>query len=202
MDYTAISLLALAVVPLLYRAWSGFRYGASVELRYMLTIFFGVLVAVRFWQPVAETLCGAINFDPRLLTIGAFFVLFGLGAMVAGYAVNLRAQFFQSVKANYLNQFLGLAAGLASGGLLAASLLWVACVAIPSQFDSQPEVKKFIDLPRAVFQSVETFMGVGAESEGRTRYPQVSLVDAEVPGGKNVPEGAVLMQRRGAITWQ
>jgi len=202
MEFTAISLLVLAVVPLLYRGWSGFRYGASVEMRYLLTILFGVLVAVRFWQPLTEKLCGAITFAPRLVAVSAFLLLFGIGGMVAGYAVNVRAKFFQSVKANYLNSVLGLVAGLASGALLAASLNWIGNVALPGQFDARPDLKAFIDFPRTMVQSIETFMGVAPDSSGRTKYPQVTLADVEVQGGKNVPEGAVLMQRRGVITWQ
>lgn len=202
MEFAATSLLVLAALPVLYRAWSGVRYGASVEMRYLLTIFFGVLVAIRFWQPLTETLCGAINFDPRLLAVGAFLVLFGLGAMVAGYAVNVRAKVFQSVKANYLNSVLGLVAGLASGALLGACLLWISVVVVPGQFDSQPRLKEFIDFPKTVFQSIETLMGVAPDSAGRTKYPQAGLVDVEVKDGKDVPAGAILMQRRGAVTWK
>lgn len=201
MEFTALSLLVLAAVPILYRGWSGFRYGAAVEMRYLLTIFFAVLVAIRFWQVCTETLTGAITFDPRMIAVAAFVALFGLGAMVAGYVVDLRAKFYQSVKANYLNNGLGLVAGLLSGSLLAACILWVASVALPGQFDGRPELKPLIDFPRVAFQAIESGMGVAPDSAGRTKYPEVTLVDVPVEGGP-APEGAVLMRRRGSIAWK
>jgi uncharacterized membrane protein required for colicin V production len=201
MEITEISLLVLAAVPILYRGWNGWRYGASAEMRYLLTIFFGMLVAIRFWQPCTEKLCDAITFDPRIIAITAFGVLFGIGGMVAGYAVNLRAKFFQSVKANYLNNLLGLFSGLLSGSLLAACILWVSSVALPGKFDSPPELQSFRGFPQAVFKSLETAMGVAPDSSGRTKYPVATIADVPVEGG-NAPEGAVLMHQRGSIAWK
>ena len=107
MNASDISLLALAAVPVLYRGWMGARHGASSEIRYTLAIFFGVLVALRYWQPVAEKLTGAVTFDPRWVALAAFVILFAFGTAAAGLVVNLKAKVFQSVKANVADMACG-----------------------------------------------------------------------------------------------
>jgi uncharacterized membrane protein required for colicin V production len=203
MSFPEISLLVLAALPIFYRAWSGWRYGASVELRYLLTFFFAVLVATRYWQPVTETLTGAVTFEPRLIALVAFLALFAAGAAVAGFAVDLRSKFYQSVKANYVDNVLGLAAGLCSGVLLSACILWVSTIVMPGKFESVPHVKSLCGLPGTVVGAIETGVGVAPDSAGRTRYPVVTMVDVKVEDSSvDVPEGSVLMRKRGKIDWK
>jgi uncharacterized membrane protein required for colicin V production len=205
MNYSDISLLVVAAILILYRAWTGWRYGASYEIRYLLMLTFGVLVAIRFWQPCTEKLVDAVNFDPRWITIGAFAVLFTVGAVVAGVIVNIKAQVFQSVQRNYLDNFLGLAAGLFSGALLGACVIWLSTIAVPGKFDSVSYAQSFLDFPREVFRAIETAVGVAPGSAGRTRYPEATIVEVPVDASDTnvvVPEGSVLMRQRGQVAWK
>lgn len=205
MNYSDIFLLVVAAIPILYRGWTGWRCGASVELRHSLTFFFATLVAIRFWQPCTEKLTDAVNFDPRGIAIGAFVVLFTIGAVVAGAVFNLKAQAFQNVQRNYLDNLLGLAAGLFSGALLGACVLWLSTIAMPGKFDSVSCAQSFLGFPREIFQSIETAVGVAPRSAGRTQYPEATLVDVPAdPGSTTVqaPDGSVLMRRRGQIAWK
>ncbi len=205
MNYSDISLLAIAAIPILYRGWIGFRYGAACELRQTLTFIFGVLVAIRFWQPCAERLVDAMNFDPRWITIGAFVALFMIGAVVAGVIFNARAQVFQSVQRNYFDNILGLVCGLFSGALLGACLLWLATVAIPGKFDSMTYAQSFLGLPREMVRAIETAVEVAPDSPGRTHYPVVTMIDApaeEDSSNASAPEGSVLVRQRGQIAWK
>ncbi len=205
MNYSDISLLVVAAIPVLYRAWTGWRYGASTEIRYTLMLLFGVLIAMRLWKPCTEKLVDALNFDPRWITIGAFVILFAVGAVVAGFIMNVKARVFQSVQRNYLDNFLGVATGAFSGALLGACILWLATIGSPGKFDSASYAQTFLGFPRQVFQSIETLVGVAPDSAARTQFPVATMVDQPVaPGTSNVavPEGSMLVVRRGQVAWQ
>ncbi|MGH8048087.1 MAG: CvpA family protein [Chthoniobacterales bacterium] len=203
MNFPEISLLVIAALPILYRGWRGVTYGATIELRYTLTFFFAALVAARYWQPWAETLIGAVTFDPRIIATLAFLLLFGVGFLVAAFVVDFRAKSYKSVKANYVDNVLGLFAGLFSGALIAACILWVSTIAMPGKLDSKPELKAFCGFPGKILTAIETFVGVAPDSTGRTRYPEVTMVDVQVENPPaDVPEGTILMQQRGKIEWK
>ncbi len=203
MSISEISILVVALLPLLYRGWNGWRYGATTEFRHLLVNFFALLVAIRYWQPVSETVSGGLTFDPRWVAVSSFILLYIAGAAIAGFAVKLKAQAYQSVKPDYSNKGLGLLAGVGSGLLLGAGVLWLAMVAQPGRFAAVAPAKFLSEQPRAIVRDIETQVGVAAESAGRTRYPLVTLVEmpAESAAGP-APEGAVLMQQRGRIGWQ
>jgi len=204
MSTSAISLLVIAALPVLYRAWIGWRHGASTEMRHLLVNLFGVLVAIRFWQPWTQTISGGLTFDPRWVALSAFVLLYALGSTVAGFAVRLKGQVYQSVKPDYVNRALGLLSGAFTGALLGACLLWLAMVAMPGKFDEVPQAMSLAAWPRDMVRGIETNLaGVAPDSAGRTKYPQVVI--AEVPADGTAPAepgGAVLMQQRGRITWQ
>lgn len=204
MTFSDLSLLAVAAILILYRAWAGWRQGATNEMRHLITNLFGLLFAVRFWQPCAESLIVGVTIDPRWVTTGTFVALFGVGAMVAGFVVKLNAPAYQSVKADYVNQGLGVVAGIFSGALLGGSLLWLASVATPDQFAAAPSAKALAQFPRDVVRRLEgSVAGVGAASPSRMKFPRVALGQVPVESGPDqLPEGAVLMQVRGEVTWQ
>jgi hypothetical protein len=115
----------------------------------------------------------------------------------------MRAKFYKSVKANYVDSVLGLFGGLFSGALLAACILWVAAIAMPGKFSTLPQVQSLIELPRGVIASLETAAGVAPGSTGRTKYPVVSMVDVQIEDASGtLAAGSVLMQRRGRIDWK
>jgi uncharacterized membrane protein required for colicin V production len=197
-----ISLLVLAALPLLYRAWSGWRNGATVEFRYTLAILFGTLVAVRYWQAATEALTASMTFDPRMLAAVAVIGLFLLAAGVATLAIG-RAPADAKAQANPVDRFLGLAAGIVSGGLLAGCILWVGGVVSPGAYAAVPQAQSLAGFPRALVVEAETLSGMAPQSAGRTRYPEVALVDVKVENPSiDVPEGAIVVQRRGKIDWR
>lgn len=203
MTFPEISLLVLAAIALISRARSGWRHGATVEFRYALTFLFATLVAARFWEPAAKTLTSAVTFDPRFVAVIAFLALFAVSAVVAGVVVRTGAKAYQSVKANVPDQVLGLVAGVFSGALIASCIIWGAQVAWPGSFDTIPAARSLAGLPQKLVTSVENLSGMAANSAGRTRYPKVTMVDVQVAGPtEGLPEGAILMQRRGKIDWE
>jgi hypothetical protein len=202
MNISGISLLAVVALLVLSRAWSGWRDGATKEVRFLLVNLFAVLVAVRYWEPWAEKIGSAVTFDPRWVALGAFLTLYVLGAVVAGFVVRFKAPSYQSVKADTLNQALGLAAGVFSGLLLGACVAWITAIARPADGDSLSAMSALRAMPRAIVQNVETAVGVAPGSPGRTKYPRPSL--AEVPadsGADAAASGAVMMLQRGRIDW-
>jgi uncharacterized membrane protein required for colicin V production len=203
MSISQISLLVVVALLVLYRAWMGWRDGATREVRILLVNLFGVLVAVRYWQAWTEKIGAAVTFDPRWVATGAFLALYMLGVVIAGFVVRIKAPSYQSVKTDYLNQTLGLAAGVFSGLLLSACVAWITAVARPADADSFAAMSSLRGLPRALVQNFETAVGVAPGSSGRTRYPLVTV--AEVPADPKADAaagGAVLMQQRGSIEWR
>lgn len=205
MNYSDIFILVLAVAAISYRGWQGWCAGAATEIRHSLMLIFGMLLAIRYWQSVAESLTKAISFDPRWITIGTFILLFSIGAVFLGVLVGLKGQTFQSVERNYLDHVLGLAAGLFTGVLVGASIVWLSTIATPGRFGSEKLAQSFLGIPRDVFCAIETGVGVAPDSAGRTHYPEASLVEVPVDPSSvdvSVPEGSMLMQQRGQISWQ
>lgn len=198
-----ITIVAIAALPLLYRAWQGWRFGAATEVRHLLVNFFGVLVAIRYWQPWSETISGGLTFDPRWVALTSFVLLYGIGALVAGFVVNLKGEAYKSVKFDFANRGLGVLVGIGSGAILGVCVLWLAQLAKPGSLQDVAEVKTAVETPRDVVRSLETAVGMAADSTGRTRYPQVTLVEMPADGSAGpAPEGAVLMQQRGRLAWQ
>jgi uncharacterized membrane protein required for colicin V production len=198
-----ISLLVLAALPLCYRIWSGWRHGATTEFRYALTVLFAALVAARFWQPATELLTASLTFDPRALAALAFIALFLLAAGVAHLAMGAGAPAGKNAKMNPADQFLGLAGGAVSGVVLAGCVLWVGAIASPGAFAAVPQAQSLAELPRSLVIGAETVSGMAPESPGRTRYPEVTLVDVKVENpSTDLPEGSILVQRRGKIDWR
>lgn len=199
-----IIILVIAALPLLYRAWKGWRFGAATEIHHLLVNFFGVLVAIRYWQPWSETVSGGLTFDPRWIALSSFVLLYGLGALVAGFVVKLGGQGYQSVKPDFANKGLGVLVGIGSGVILGISVLWLAQIAKPGSFETAPGVQTAVGVPRGVVQTIETVVGVAPDSSGRTRYPHVTIeeVPAGAADGATAPAGAVLMQQRGRVAWQ
>jgi uncharacterized membrane protein required for colicin V production len=204
MSTSEISLLVIAVLPVLYRAWIGWRHGASTEVRHLLVNLFGVLVAVRFWQPWTQTISTGLTFDPRWIALSSFVLLYALGSAVAGFTVRLKSEVYQSVKPDPVNRGLGLLFGGFTGALLGACLLWLAMIALPGKFDAVPLAGSLAGWPRAIVRSIETnIAGVAPDSTGRTKYPQVTVAEMPVDGSAaTATGGAVLMQQRGRVTWQ
>jgi len=204
MSPSEISLLVVAALPVFYRAWIGWRHGASTEIRHLLVNFFGVLVAIRYWQPWTQTIAGGLTFDPRWVALSSFVLLYALGSAVAGFAVRLKSQVYQSVKPDYVNRGLGLLSGAFTGALLGACLLWLATVAMPGKFNAVPQAVSLAAWPRDIVRGIETgIAGVAPDSTGRTKYPQVTVAEVPVDGADASPAGgAVLMQQRGRVTWQ
>jgi uncharacterized membrane protein required for colicin V production len=202
MSISEISLLVVVVLLVFYRAWVGWRDGATREVRLLLVNLFGVLVAVRYWQAWTEAIGSGVKFDPRWVATGAFFTLYAIGVVVAGFVVRIKAPSYQSVKADHLNQTLGLAAGIFSGLLLGACVAWITAVARPTESDSLAALGSLRGLPRAIVQNLETAAGVAPGSPGRTHYPQVTLAEVPTdPKADTATGGAVLMQQRGSIEW-
>ncbi|MDD5199173.1 MAG: CvpA family protein [Terrimicrobiaceae bacterium] len=205
MNPSEISILLIAVLPILYRGWSGWQHGAAIETRHLLVNLFAILVAIRYWQPWTELISRGLTFDPRWIAAGSFVALYFVGAAVAGVVVKMKAPAYQSVKSDFPNHALGLATGAFTGALAGACVLWLATVAMPGKFDSFAPAQSFASLPRDVFQALETRVaGVEPGSAARTRYPQVTMKEAVVDpkAGDATPDGVVLMQMRGQVTWQ
>jgi uncharacterized membrane protein required for colicin V production len=204
MTISDLSLLAVALLIVLYRGWCGWRLGATSELRHVITNLFGVLFAIRFWQPCAETVISGVMLDPRWITTGAFVALFMVGAAVAGFAVRLGAQVYRSVKADPVNRGLGVLSGAFSGALLGGSLLWLATVANPDQFANASAAREFARFPQDIMRGLESAVArVNPNGPGRVRFPAVALTQVPVeakPG--TLPEGVALMQVRGEVTWR
>ena len=90
-------LFLVALLPVLWRAWSGWKMGATVELRYTIAGLFALLVSLRYWYQVSSALTEYIPVDPQYLTAGVCIALFLAGFALASLIVNLNGEVFQSV---------------------------------------------------------------------------------------------------------
>ena len=173
MSISTISVLILATLPALHRGWAGWRNGAAVEIRYLLMFLFAVLFATACWQ---ACLAPGEGLDPRKVAIWTFIGLFVAGCGVAAITVQIRSKIYRSVKPGRADQILGAVAGVFSGALLGACILWMATIAEPGKFESVDAAKRLAGAPRAIFQAIETLVGVPAGSPARTRYPVTMMI--------------------------
>jgi len=204
-----ILLLVLAAAPALYRGWLGWSYGASTEMRHLITYLFAMLLALRFWEPFTGTLQKGLNFDPCFIAIGAYILLFVLGTAVAGFVVKIKADAYRSVSMDYINQGLGLAAGLFSGSLLGGSLALLLSLAIPSRVAeaASPMVEAAVEWPGTLASVIETHIAdVPRGSAASIRFPVVKFV--EVPLASGAPEataaqpGTAVMRLHPTLDWK
>lgn len=195
-----VSFVLLALLPAAYRAWQGWTHGAAAEVRHLVVNVFGLLVAIRYWQPWTEALAGGLSFDARIVALAAFVLLYALGALVAAFVVRLRAPTYRAVGREPLQQALGVVAGGFSGLLLTGTILWMGTIAAPGKFDDLAPARDLAAWPQAFYQSVErTLAGVPAGSPERTRFPAVTV--APSPIGAPSEAGVVPMRPRGSIRW-
>jgi len=204
-----ITFIIIAAAPALYRAAYGWRNGASTEMRHVITYLFALLVAVRFWEPLADLLQKGLNFDLRFIAIGAYALLFAAGAVAAGVAVRIKSQAYRSVSADFLNQGLGLLAGAFSGSLLGGSLALLLGIAIPTRVTEADSaiVNALIKWPQTLTAAVESGLaGVPRGSDSAIRFPVI--IFSEVPVAPDTAEagaaepGTAVMQLQPALSWE
>lgn len=151
-------LFFVALVPVLWRGWLGWKMGATSELRFLIVSLFGLLVALRYWYQTTAALTDFLPIDPQYLAAGVCIVLFLAAAALAGLVVNLKGEVYQSVQTNYLDSGLGVVSGLLGGGLIAASILLAASVALPGKvegFDVKNYPMALHEYPAALFRELE-----------------------------------------------
>lgn len=203
MNTFVISTLIIAALPILVGMWRGWRNGATVELRYTLAISFGILVALRYWEPCTGMLTRAMNFDARWLAVGAAVVLFSLGFAVAGYVVRIKADVFPEVQVDPVNQVLGAFAGLFSGALLASGIIWISAVAMPGTLDSIEVARAFEGFSQTLADRIEGAVGMDAASAARIHFPEVKLIqDPSEPTSSAAGGGVVIVRQVGQINWR
>jgi uncharacterized membrane protein required for colicin V production len=172
-------LFLVALLPILWRAWCGYRMGATVEFRYAIVCFFALLVALRYWYPLTSLVHGFIQIDVQYLTAGVCIVLFLLGAAVASLIIDIKAQIYLSVRQNPLDTVLGVIAGMISGAAIGCSILLAASVALPGKVDSFATANYPLPLheyPAAIFRTVEQNIAhIAFESTSHTPIPTVKI---------------------------
>lgn len=176
-------LFFVALVPVLWRGWLGWKMGATSELRFLIVALFGLLVALRYWYQTTAALTHLLPVDPQYLAAGVCIVLFLAAAALAGLVVNLKGEVYQSVQANYLDSGLGVLSGLFGGGLIAASILLAASVALPGKVEGF-DVKKYPmalhEYPAALFRELEkNVANIEQASTARTPLPSLELSESD-----------------------
>ncbi len=154
-----LSLVLVALVPIIVRAWIGWRRGASFEVRSLIVYLFATLAAVRFWYPASRALAGWVPLDPQFLAAVVFGILFLAAMIPAALAVNLRGPVIESVSANPVNTVCGALAGILSGSLISGALLAIAVLVLPSRvegFDPEKMPVWFDGFSVTVFRAVES----------------------------------------------
>ena len=172
----------IALLPVLLRAWQGWRFGATREIRHTILYLFGMLVALRFWYPVTLAISQWINRDARLVAAVVFTVLFFLAAELASLAIRFRAEHFESVQENRPNQVLGSILGLVSGALLGGSLLLIFSMELPAMlpgFDPQKFPLPLEKLPVDIFRGMEkNIAGISEQNPAHTPLPEIPATGA------------------------
>lgn len=170
-------LLLIACVPIIVRAWIGWRRGASFEVRSLIVYLFATLAAVRFWYPASRALAEWVPLDPQFLAAVVFGILFAAAMIPAALAVNLRGPVIESVAANPVNTVCGALAGILSGSLISGALLVIAVLVLPSRvegFDPGKMPVRLDEIPGAVFRVIESRVaGVPADDPARSPLPRV-----------------------------
>jgi uncharacterized membrane protein required for colicin V production len=203
MNTFVISTLVIAALPILIGMWRGWRHGATLELRYTLAISFGILVALRYWEPCTRMLSRAVNFDARWLAVGAAVVLFSLGFAVAGFVVRLKGDAFAEVESDPVNQVLGAVAGVFSGALLASGIIWISAVAMPGVLDSIEAARALEGFSQTLADRIESAVGMDTGSPARIHFPEVKLVqDPSESTSSASGSGVVIVHQVGQISWQ
>lgn len=172
---TAIWIAALG--PVIYRAWEGWRNGVAFEMRRVVAYLFAMLLALLFWQKATVSLADSVAFAPRWSALCTFLIVFGLGYLVAGFAVRIRAVSFQSVASNPADSVLGLLAGVFSGSLLGGAAVLMLSLATPAATEAKGALGAIRDWPFTVYRFLEeNVAGVSPGSPTRARFPEVAVV--------------------------
>ncbi|HEY8902139.1 MAG TPA: CvpA family protein [Chthoniobacterales bacterium] len=203
MNTFVTSTLIIAALPILIGMWRGWRHGATLELRYTLAISFGILLTLRYWEPLTGMLSQAMNFDARWLAVGAAVVLFSLGFALAGFVVRIKAEAFPEAQSDPVNQVLGAVSGLFSGALLASGIIWVSAVAMPGALDSIEIARAFEGFSQTLADRIESAVGMDATSAARIHFPEVKLVQAPADSASPAAgSGVVIVHQVGQISWR
>jgi uncharacterized membrane protein required for colicin V production len=203
MNTFVISTLLIAALPILVGMWRGWRQGATLELRYTLAISFGILVALRYWEPFTGILTRAMNFDARWLAVGAAVILFSLGFAVASFVVKIKEDAFPEAQSDPVNQVLGAVAGLFSGALLASGIIWVSAVAMPGALDSIEVAHALEGFSQTLADRIESAVGMDAASAARIHFPEVKLIQAPADSTSSAAgSGVVMVHQVGQINWR
>lgn len=130
MSWLDLFILATAVSL----AVAGLLKGAVKLILPMVGLTFGVVAAIRFYQPLASRL---LSSDSGLARLVAFAIILAAILVVTGLVANIATKTLSVLMLGWLNRLAGLAAGAALGTLLSLVLILLASHYI----DLEPAVK-------------------------------------------------------------
>lgn len=128
MNWLDIVIVLIIAVP----TWFGFRRGFVRKLLGIIGIIAGFILAVKFYENVANILSAFIKQSPLLVDVISFLLIV---AIVYGISLWL-ARFMSDIGGgmNFLNRLLGLIFGFLQGLIVASVLLYnLALINLPSQ---------------------------------------------------------------------
>ncbi len=141
---TEFIIFLISLLPILAGAYLGWRFGAFSVIQYAAGIALATIFAERLWPVAAQRLTSIIPASPGVVTSAVFIILFGVGALLACLAVNIRRRNQKDTEANLIDNVLGLALGLGSGLLVAGialtlvGLLWTTVASRPYEANRLP----------------------------------------------------------------
>ncbi len=161
---TEFIVFLVSLLPVVAGAYLGWRFGAFAVIQYAAGFALATLFAERLWPEAAQRLTPIIPTSPGVVTSAVFIILFGVGALLACLAVNIRRRNQKDTESNLIDSILGLAIGLGSGVLAAGialtlvGLLWTTVASRPYEAKRLPV--RIDRAPAALLHAVQKPFGV------------------------------------------
>ncbi len=105
-------------VILLIGVIRGYSNGFVLELTQIASVFIGIIVALKYTNPIAKFLSQHVAFSFELIQIVVFLVVFALSVMIMHLIGNLMTKFLKLIFLGWLNRLLGIVLGVIKAILL------------------------------------------------------------------------------------
>jgi len=175
---------ALAILVILGLGRLGMQFGAFYELTSTLSLFFAMMVSLRYWYPMTRW---AVSWCPPdavgYATFGSYWALFLLGSLPVLVFISCVTQESVPKYPNVVDAVLGLIFGMVSATVLVCCVMTSLSVVGPKVWDEynhEALVLPFDKVPIEMYQTVErNWLHIAPSDPAHTRFPTFEKADAD-----------------------
>ena len=177
------TLSVTAILAILALAWAGIAFGVFYELTSTLSLFWAMMVTLRYWYLATGLIAGWVPAVGSYAAFLAYWSLFLIGCLPLIVVMNRVTQDSVPRYPKVVDSVLGFVFGLTSAVILVCSVMTSLPAIVPKvwePYDHNALLLPFDRAPIAAYQYIEkNWFDISEADPGHTRFPTFKKEDAD-----------------------